>query len=130
MTDQPPAAGDPGSAAEQSGGQAVGAGYVFGQTFGVRPVVYSVEGDLAVFEGDIVLGTVEAMAARTALVEQATADELGAIAIPDGRSRWPDGVVPYELDPALPEAQRAAVANAVAHWNTHSRLALVPRDAA
>ena len=113
-----------------------GAGYVFGQTFDVRPVVFAVEDGLAMFEGDIVLGTVEQMAARSALVEGPAAARiarphvLGSVSIPAGKVRWPDGVVPYELDPALPEAQQAAATNAVAHWNTHSRLSLVARDAA
>ncbi|GAA3393632.1 M12 family metallopeptidase [Cryptosporangium minutisporangium] len=116
--------------------QSTGTGYVFGETFDVRPVVYGVRDGLAVFEGDIVLGTVEEMAARTAFVEGPIADRLAvagpgvlpAVALPAGRSRWPDGVVPYEVDPALPEAQRVAAEDAVVHWNTQTRLTLVPRS--
>ena len=92
-----------------------GVGYVYGETFGSRRVVYSVRDGLAVLEGDIVLGPVAEVSARSAL------------AIPGGRFRWPDGVVPYEIDRALPDAQRSAVAEAVAHWNSFTRLAVVPR---
>jgi hypothetical protein len=129
MTDQPLTSGsaDP----EERGGATTGESYVFGLTFDIRPVIYSIDGDRAVFEGDIVLGTVEAMAERKALVEAGSGepDPLSAVAIPAGKARWADGVVPYELDPALPEAQQAAATNAVAHWNTLSRLSLVLRDA-
>jgi len=113
--------------------QAIGHGYVFGETFDVQPVVYAVRDGLAVFEGDIVLGTVEEMAARTAFVEGPLAARLAdrafpALAIPGGRTRWPDGVIPYEIDPALPPDQRAAVEAAVEHWNTVTRLHLTPRS--
>ena len=45
-----------------------GQSYVLGQTFDAKPVVYSVVDGQAVFEGDIVLGTVEEMERRRALV--------------------------------------------------------------
>ncbi|MFG1921515.1 M12 family metallopeptidase [Cryptosporangium sp. NPDC048952] len=93
-----------------------GVGYVYGVTFGARRVVFSVENGLAMFEGDIVLGSVAEVSARS------------AVAIPGERFRWPGGVIPYEIDPALPEAQREAVEGAVEHWNTRTRLAVVPRD--
>ena len=34
-------------------------GYIAGETFDAKLVRYSVVGDLAIFEGDIILGTVE-----------------------------------------------------------------------
>lgn len=130
MTDQAPTRDG-----EQGGGPETGAGYVFGQTFDVRPVTYAIEDGVAMFEGDIVLGTVEQMAERTAQVDRLAGlagdgpDVLSSVAIPAGTARWPDGVVPYEFDPALPDAQRAAATEAIAHWNTQTRLSLVARDA-
>ncbi|GAA0255854.1 M12 family metallopeptidase [Cryptosporangium japonicum] len=93
-----------------------GVGYVYGQTFGARRVVFSVRDGRAIFEGDIVLGPVPEVSARS------------AVAVPGESFRWPDGVIPYEIDPALPEEQRSAVEAAVEHWNTRTRLAVVPRD--
>ena len=98
--------------------EASGSGYVYGTTFGARPVVFEVRDGLAVFEGDIVLGTVAEVTARS------------AVAIPPGNTRWPDGVVPFELGDDLPAAQRSAALDAVAHWNTLTRLHLVLRDPA
>jgi len=123
-----------------------GESYVLGQTFDAKPVVYSVVDGQAIFEGDIVLGTVEEMDRRRALVEGTDIARLdaragqpdqpgdepleGAVIIPFGQFRWADGVVPFEVDPGLPVAQQNAVTGAVAHWRTHSRLNVTQRTAA
>jgi len=123
-----------------------GQSYVLGQTFDAKPVVYSVVDGQAIFEGDIVLGTVEEMERRRALVEGtdiARLDALagqpgqpgdapleGAVIIPFGQFRWADGVVPFEVDSGLPTAQQNAVTGAVSHWRANSRLSLTQRTAA
>ncbi len=56
-----------------------GQNYVLGQTFDARPVVYSVVDGQAIFEGDIVLGTVEEMERRRELVEGAAPGEKAGI---------------------------------------------------
>jgi hypothetical protein len=43
--------------------QQTGEGYVFGETFGAKPVGYAIVDGQAVFEGDIILGAVEEMEA-------------------------------------------------------------------
>ena len=123
-----------------------GESYVLGQTFDAKPVVYSVVDGQAIFEGDIVLGTVEEMDRRRALVEGTDIARLdaragqpaqpgdepleGAVIIPFGQFRWADGVVPFEVDPGLPAAQQNAVTGAVSHWRANSRLNLTQRTAA
>lgn len=92
-----------------------GVGFVHGETFGARRVVFEIRDGLAVFEGDIVLGTAAEISARSAL------------AIPGQSFRWPDGVIPYEIDPALPEAQQSAARAAVEHWNDNTPLWIAPR---
>ena len=42
--------------------------------------------------------------------------------------RWPGGVVPYEIDPAMPDQQR--VHDAIAHWEQHTVIRFVLRTAA
>jgi hypothetical protein len=118
-------------------------GYVVGETFDAKPVEYAVVSGLAVFEGDIILGTVDEVQQLTALIEGAAvarneamagapADRapLGAVVIPGGQFRWPDGMVPFEVDPALPSIQQTAAMNAVTHWLNNSRLNFVQRNAA
>lgn len=87
-------------------------------THGTRYLRYAAVDGMAVFEGDIVLGTLEAI--------EAPHREEG-VAITGAEFRWPDGVVPFEVDPALPDPQR--VAAAVAHWNGRTHLRFVPRTA-
>jgi hypothetical protein len=96
-----------------------------GNTFGYRAVQYFVSEDQALFEGDIVLGTVDQ-------VEQATKEildemhERRAVAIRGGQYRWPGGIVPYTVDPALPEVER--VHAAIRHWNERTNIWLLPRS--
>jgi hypothetical protein len=96
-------------------------GVVQGNTFSNRPVQYSVIDGQAIFEGDIMLGTVEGM-------EQLAADvipEPEAVIIPGAQFRWPRGVVPFTIDPALPNVAR--VNDAIAHWHNRTHIRLVAR---
>jgi hypothetical protein len=119
----------------------VRSGFFAGETFESKPVTYSVveEKDpdteeairLAAYEGDIVLGTEDEMAALAADVrgQADAADEGDAIAhgigITGRRYRWPSGVVPYEIHSSLPNQSR--VTQAIAHWQQHTRIRFVRR---
>ncbi|MDE2415150.1 MAG: peptidase m12a astacin [Comamonadaceae bacterium] len=80
----------------------------------------------AMFEGDIVLGSIADM----------QADESGnpvlfsvGITSPDGvQFRWAGGRVPYEIDAALPN--QARVTDAIAHWEANTAIRFVLRTAA
>ena len=80
----------------------------------------------AIFEGDIVLGSIADM----------QADESGnpvlfsvGITSPDGvQFRWAGGRVPYEIDAALPN--QARVTDAIAHWEANTVIRFVLRTAA
>lgn len=41
---------------------------------------------------------------------------------------WPSGVIPYTLDPALPDASVLALTIAIAHWNKVGGISLIPLD--
>jgi hypothetical protein len=119
---------------------------ISGRTFDNKEVRYAAVDGLAMFEGDIVLGTVEeAQSAFLAdLLRKAAAidlDKLAAspdvkkavialqdafqqrkiegIAIRGEQARWPGNLVPFEIDAALPNAQR--VTQAVEHWEAHTK---------
>jgi hypothetical protein len=74
-----------------------------------------VEG-MALFEGDIVLGTLEELA-------EARKDTSKGLTITGEQYRWKDGVVPYVTEDAL----RENVAPAIAHWQQHTPFRFVPR---
>jgi hypothetical protein len=78
-----------------------------------KPVQYSAIDGLAIFEGDIILGTVQEM---DQLLQGAptlglpTKDHL----------RWPDGVIPFRIDASLPN--QARVTDAIQHWEDNTNL--------
>ena len=109
---------------EFSSSPEVRTGFIRGNTFEYRPVEYSVINGRAIFEGDIVLGSVEEMEQWAA----EAADKTGALegVVRTGTQfRWPGGVVPFTIDPALPN--RARVTDAIAHWHSRTKIKFVAR---
>jgi Astacin (Peptidase family M12A) len=107
-------------------------GFVSGLTFGVKPVQYSALDGQAVFEGDIVLGTIEQMDefARRVQAGDALARDsvpVEGVGITGQRYRWPHGLVPYQIDPGLTDQDR--VTDAIAHWEANTRIRFVRRTA-
>ncbi len=102
-------------------------GFISGTTFKNKAVQYSAVDGLAIFEGCIVLGTVEEMEKKAAAVRAGEDDELGTIGVflPDLSKRWTNGIVPYEIDPNLPNQER--VNNAIAHWQEKTNIRFVRR---
>lgn len=106
----------------------------------IKPVTYNVIDDLAIFEGDIVLGTEEELAAIRASVDEATAAEqarevplpsdpestVQGIGIPGLRYRWPRGVMPYTVVSNL----RSVVDQAIEHIGARTRIRFVERTSA
>ncbi|MBI2686758.1 MAG: hypothetical protein HYX27_10615 [Acidobacteria bacterium] len=75
-------------------------------------VPYEVKDGLAVFEGDIVVGSasdIQPVSSKDAAGQRQSQGITGSY------YRWTGGVVPYEIDPTLPSQYR--VTDAIAHWN-------------
>ncbi|MCI0591546.1 MAG: M12 family metallopeptidase [Gammaproteobacteria bacterium] len=100
-------------------------GFVKGNTFGYRPVQYYVIDGQAIFEGDIVLDSVDGMERLVAEVINETGVAARGIVITGAQFRWPGGVVPFTIDPALPNVTR--VNDAIAHWHNRTHIRLVAR---
>jgi hypothetical protein len=107
-------------------GREVRTGLILGSTFGIKAVQYTIVDGLAIFEGDIVLGTEEKMAAQT---EHLRAVRTGAVAAGVLRTgaqyRWPNCVIPYTIDSSLPN--QARVTDAIAHWEDKTGFSFVVR---
>src|SRR5262245_12742690 len=88
-----------------------------------KPVTYSVVDGMAMFEGCIVLDTVE----RMELLAEALRTTVGleGVDITGERSRWEDAIVPFRIHPALPAKQR--VRQAIDHWRQKTKLKFVER---
>jgi hypothetical protein len=78
-------------------------------------VTVEVVDGLAIFQGDIILGEADALSTQS-------------VAISEAGTRWPDGVVPYEIDAALSATMVSRVEAAIQHWNDNTNLTLVERD--
>lgn len=90
---------------------------VFDTSTGPRELHYELIDGVAVFEGDIILP----------LDREHEASERRALGTVRSKEtyRWPNGVVAYTLDPALPNTAR--VTDAIAHWEAHSSIRFVAR---
>ena len=95
-------------------------GVIGGSTFKVKMVEYSAIDGEAIFEGDIVLGTVQQL--ETAYEAIKNADDMQkaieGIAITGSQHRWPEGKIPYFINPNLPDPER--VHQAIAHWEENT----------
>ncbi len=114
--------------------------YVLGvEAFAVKPVEYAVIDGLALFEGDIVLGSADELDALRATLEPAAgaavtasgrglvvSDVAHGVGITGQRYRWPGGVVPWTSQSSL----RTRVQAAIAHWEANTRIRFVERTAA
>jgi hypothetical protein len=96
----------------------IGTSYISGVTFSPKKVKFAILNGMAVFEGDIILGTVEELRAFTHGVEK-------GVVITGQRFRWPSGLIPFEIDPNLPRPER--INNAIAHWETRTTIRFRPR---
>ena len=81
---------------------------------------------LAIFEGDIVLGTVEEVARMSEMLRAEMASGVAAgVGITGAQFRWPNCRVPFTIDPALPN--QARVTDAIAHWEANTNYRFVAR---
>ena len=99
---------------------------ISGVTFGTKAVQYAVVDGRAIFEGDIDLGSVEDLEKSNDAMRGITVEE--AVTITGSQFRWPGGVVPYDIDPNMPDQQR--VHDAIAHWEQHTVIRFPLRTAA
>lgn len=109
--------------------------------FAVKPVEYSAINGVAIFEGDIALGTVDQMEEISSAMTRDSAQladapisgrtsQLAAVVhgvgITGQRFRWPGGLIPFTVQAAL----RTVVQQAIQHWEQNTRIRFVERTAA
>lgn len=113
-------------ACECRSGPIFGLARVDGATFRGKWLNYAEVDGQAIFEGDIVLGSIADMVADDA--GNPILMSVGITAGANNQFRWPGGRIPYEIDPNLPNPQR--VTSAIAHWEANTVIRFVQRTAA
>ena len=104
--------------------------------FRVKSVEYSVLDDMAIFEGDIALGTAQQMdqlrgeVKNNGSADMAVARGIGigtdGVGLTGQRFRWPGGLLPWVSTAAL----RPLVLQAITHWQQNTNIRFVERTAA
>jgi len=98
-----------------------------------KEVTYAEADGLAVFEGCVILGSVDEVRAVKKFVKaNPGAVKPGiqpfGIGIVGVQFRWKNNTIPYAIDPNLQNPQR--VTDAIAHWKAKTPIRFVERDAA
>ena len=98
-----------------------------------KEVTYAAIDGLAVFEGCIILGTVEEAKAAKDFVKNNPGitmhgvEQFG-VGMEGKQFRWKNNTIPFLIDPALPNQQR--VTDAIKHWEEYTPIRFVKHDAA
>lgn len=107
-------------------GPAAGTAIIQRVTLPPKGLIYAEVDGLAIFEGDIILGTLgDVRAMADALIGNQPEFSIG---ITGQQFRWPNATVPYDIDPALTNQQR--ITDAIAHWEANTRIRFVLRTPA
>jgi hypothetical protein len=97
-----------------------------GNTFAAKSVQYVEIDGLAIFEGDIVLGTAAEVERMTEqLRTEMVSGFASSVVISGPQFRWPNCRIPFTIDPALPNQNR--VTEAIAHWEANTGFRFVAR---
>ena len=92
-----------------------------------RSVTYEIIDGLAVWDGDIILGTPEELEPSGVFAAPSKALDIpgkALVAVSNKKRLWPGGIIPYVIDPELIKPH---VPDAIQHWNENTVIRLVER---
>ena len=95
---------------------------------------YEVIDRIAIHDGDMVLGTVEEVIEDTRRWRSGKEDtgswpKKRNLSAEGGGFLWPDGVIPYEIEPGFTARAQQDIEAAIQEWNSRTVLTLVERAA-
>jgi hypothetical protein len=90
-----------------------------------RGVFYEIADGVAIMEGDIILGPVEELERA----EKTPDGMTDGVAVSVEGTRWPDGVLPYQIHSGLSRSTQDEIATAIAHWEANTPIRFVQRTA-
>ncbi|AJQ94133.1 Dot/Icm T4SS effector Zinc-dependent metalloprotease LegP [Gynuella sunshinyii] len=102
--------------------------FISGYGFFNKQVTYEKQKDLAVLEGDIILGTIqEAEKWKTIITNQSNNIPTRSIIITGQRYRWPNNLIPYQFGSNVSLSTRNRVLNAMEHWRRNTAIEFTER---
>lgn len=91
-----------------------------------RPIRYQIQGGMAVYQGDMMLGPAHLVPVLYAL-PRAPADGREYATASSKAHRWPNNELPYDIDPSVSAEKRDWIAWAAAHYAAVTPLRLRPK---
>ncbi|MYE06192.1 MAG: hypothetical protein F4Y04_03045 [Chloroflexi bacterium] len=100
--------------------------------FGGEALHYEVIDGMAIHDGDMVLGTAEevvkaTLRSRSGKPVPGSWPERRELSPEGGDDLWPDGIVPYEIEPGFSARALQDIEEAIREWNSRTVLTFVPR---
>jgi Astacin (Peptidase family M12A) len=108
--------------------EGTGETYISGNTFINKKVTYAKKNGLAIFEGDIVLGTIQDAESWYSKQVNPSENTIKAIIITGNRYRWINNTVPYQFSNNVSEVTRSFVNKAITHWQSNTYIRFVERN--
>jgi hypothetical protein len=87
-----------------------------------QKVIYEIVGDEAIFEGDIILGKVDA---QGNLIKS----DLSSQGIVRDGGRWPGGMIPFVINSNVTDSGRTHIMEAIDHWEEKTPINFVTKTA-
>ena len=85
-------------------------GFIYDREGQPIEVTYEIHDGLAIWQGDIVIGTPDRIATSLAELTMSAPGPLRGVVVNDnGSNRWPGGVIPYTITDATPAIVTAAI---------------------
>src|SRR5687768_13550142 len=81
-----------------------------------RGIFYEKVNGVAIMEGDIILGPVEELERA----EKTPDGMTDGVAVSLEGTRWPDGVLPYQIHSGLSRSTQDEIATAISHWEANT----------
>ncbi len=96
-----------------------------------QKVAYEIVGDEAIFEGDIILGKVDAQGdlIKSDLDSQGIVTDTGCfiLGVFDCHFRWSGGIIPFVINSNVTASGRTHIMEAIAHWEEKTPINFVER---
>jgi len=109
----------------------VGETYISDKSFTNKKVTYAIKDNLAILEGDIVLGTIDKVESWREIQEASpTNTPERSVIVTGARYRWSQGILIYQIAANVSADTRSLITQAIAHWELKTSVRFIERTVA